>query len=94
MRQMVLIKYIQIGWMPCVACSDQKIKPGQMWLGKNQDGTDIWCACVECQGTRQVPKYKIVDAVTGIEIDYEAFGRKKGVPVHEVKPFLIGSGIS
>lgn len=72
-EQKVLMR--QVGWMPCVACSDYKRIPGRMWLGRTRAGLDDFIICPECEGTGQVPKYQILDAVTGKEIDYEAYGR-------------------
>jgi len=82
----VPVIYRQIGWMPCVACSDsRRLNKGQMWLGKNPNGTDLWTQCPECKGTGEVPRYQILDAVTGEEIDYEAYGRgEDGELIHHV----------
>ena len=77
---MTPILYKQIGWMKCVACSDNKCLPGRMWLGVNErTGHDIQIECPECKGTQLVPKYKIVNALTGEEIDYENQGGKKRI---------------
>lgn len=42
-----------------------------MWLGLKTNGTDDFVPCPECKGSGQVPRYKILDARTGEEIDYE-----------------------
>lgn len=59
----------QVGWMPCVACRDSKLKPGYMWVGR-----DEWILCPECKGKSVVPRYKLLDPRTGCEIDYERVG--------------------
>lgn len=64
----------QVGWMRCVACSDSILRPGWMWLGVTRAGVDDWIICPECMGTSQVPRYEIVNALTGERIDYEAQG--------------------
>lgn len=74
------VLYKQVGWMPCVACSDAHQmrfgqKKGQMWLGHNANGTDLWIDCPACGGKGEVARYQILDARTGEEIDYETFGR-------------------
>lgn len=61
----------QCGWLPCVACRDSKLRPGQMWVGKERTGIDRWITCPECGGTGQVPQVRYIDPVTGLEIDYE-----------------------
>jgi hypothetical protein len=67
---------VQCGRMKCVACSDAtRLRPGQMWLGKDKFGFDEWCVCPECNGTGEVPRYKHLDPNTGLEIDYEAVNR-------------------
>ena len=84
MRQAVEVIYRQIGWMKCVACSDSKRLPGQMWLGLTKAGFDDFIVCPQCKGAAEVPKYQIIDASTGEEIDYEAFGRSRSdEPEHE-----------
>jgi len=75
MQVQVPIIYRQIGWMKCSACSDSKRLTGRMWLGVNRAGIDEYAQCPECNGTAQVPRYQVVDATTGKEIDYEAYGR-------------------
>lgn len=69
------IIYRQIGWQKCVACSDYKRIPGRMWLGHHRNGVDDFIQCPECKGTGQVPRYQVLDARTGQEIDYESYGR-------------------
>jgi hypothetical protein len=67
---------VQCGRMKCVACSDAiRLRPGQMWLGKDKFGADEWCVCPECSGTGEVPRYKHLDPNTGLEIDYEGANR-------------------
>lgn len=91
-QTLVRILYRQIGWMPCVACSDSIRLKGRMWLGVNRwTGVDDMVVCPVCNGTQQVPQYQVIDGDTGQEIDYEAFGRdadgnpiqvSKGVVIH------------
>ena len=80
--EMIPVIYRQIGWMVCVACSDaRKMRfnqlKGQMWLGKNPNGTDMWVTCPVCNGSGEVPRYQTLDARTGEEIDYEGLGRDR-----------------
>ena len=77
---------VPVGWMRCVACSDYRRIPGQMWLGLTRGRSDEFVACPECKGTGQVPRYKHFDTRTGQEIDYEKpgqtfiyLGKHKGV---------------
>lgn len=77
MRQAVQVIYRQVGWMKCVACSDFKRFPGRMWLGLTRAGDDEVIACPSCNGTGQVARFQVIDASTGHEIDYEAFGRTR-----------------
>ena len=85
--EMIPVIYRQVGWMICIACSDSRKMhfnqlKGQMWLGKNTDGTDIFCTCPVCGGSGETPRYQTLDARTGEEIDYEGLGRDKdGNPV-------------
>jgi hypothetical protein len=85
--EMIPVIYRQVGWMICVACSDSRTmrfgaKKGQMWLGKNHDGSDIWIDCPVCKGTGETPRYQTLDARTGEEIDYEGLGRDRdGNPI-------------
>jgi hypothetical protein len=82
MPQAVPVLYKQVGWMRCVACSDWPRFPGRMWLGKEPNGTDITCECPACNGRGEVPRFKILDALTGEEIDYEYFGKdENGNPI-------------
>jgi hypothetical protein len=67
---------VQSGVMPCVACSDFKTRPGQMWLGVTRGGEDMFITCPVCQGTAEVARMKHLDARTGREIDYEKPGQK------------------
>jgi hypothetical protein len=62
---------VQCGWMKCVACSDTRLYPGRMWVGKDKLGFDEWVDCPECRGTARVPQYKHLNPETGLEIDYE-----------------------
>lgn len=71
----VPVLYRQIGWMPCIACSDSKRLKGRMWLGTNRAGVDEFIVCPVCNGTQQVAHYQVIDAMTGKEIDYESYGR-------------------
>ena len=66
----------QIGWMKCIACSDNKLHPGIMWLGHNSIGADINVTCPECSGTGQVPQYEHIDVRTGQRLDYEKPNQK------------------
>jgi hypothetical protein len=67
---------VPVGWMPCIACSDFKTKPGQMWLGYNwRTHEDLCITCPVCQGTGHVARLKHVDVRTGQEIDYEKPGQ-------------------
>ncbi len=64
-----------VGWMSCIACSDFKNRPGQMWLGYDRTGEDCTITCPVCKGTTFVPRFKHFDARTGQEIDYERPGQ-------------------
>lgn len=65
-----------VGWIPCIACSDFRKKPGQMWLGYNtQTHEDLFITCPVCKGTGQVARLRHYDARTGEEIDYERPGQ-------------------
>jgi hypothetical protein len=65
------VMYRQIGWMPCVACKDApQLKKGKMWVGGNS-----YITCVECKGKGEVPRYQVIDSLTGQEIDYETYGK-------------------
>lgn len=66
MKTAQLVVQKQVGWQPCIACSDSKLRPGMIWIGGNN-----WIQCPECKGTAQVPKVKLFDPATGIEINYE-----------------------
>lgn len=65
---------VPVGWMPCVACSDYRTKPGQMWLGYSH-GDDLFIECPVCQGTGQVERVRYIDARNGRELDYERPGQ-------------------
>jgi hypothetical protein len=80
---LVPVLYKQVGWMPCVACSDsRRLRLGQMWLGHKRNGTDDFVPCPACGGTGEVARHKVLDARTGEEIDYETFGRDEfGNPI-------------
>ena len=68
---------VQVGTMPCIACSDFKTRPGQMWLGySHYSREDLFITCPVCKGTGQVDKLKHLDARTGREIDYEKPGQQ------------------
>ena len=68
---------VPVGYMTCVACSDYKKKPGQMWLGYSSYGRgDDFIDCPVCKGTGQVERFKYIDARTGQEIDYEKPGQR------------------
>jgi hypothetical protein len=56
----------QVGWMKCVACSDSKLRPGMMWIGGNN-----WIQCPECEGKAMVPRFKLMDPLSGREINQE-----------------------
>lgn len=85
--EMIPVIYRQIGWTICIACSDSRkmsfgSKKGQMWLGKNPNGTDLWIDCPICGGSGETPLYQTLDARTGKEIDYEGLGRDRdGNPI-------------
>lgn len=66
---------IPVGWMPCVACSDFRTRPGRMWLGYDRTGEDLTITCPVCKGTAQVERVKHIDVRTGQEIDYERPGQ-------------------
>ena len=66
--------YRQCGWMKCVACSDSVKYIGRMWVGYDKLGQDRTIICQACLGAGEVAQYQIIDAATGEEIDYEAFG--------------------
>lgn len=66
---------VPVGWMPCVACSDFRKRPGQMWLGYSKGGEDLFITCPVCLGKGEVPRVKHFDARTGQEIDYEKPGQ-------------------
>lgn len=65
---------VPVGWMRCVACSDFRTRPGQMWLGYSH-GEDLFITCPACKGTGQVERFKYMNALTGQEIDYERPGQ-------------------
>lgn len=68
---------IPVGWMRCVACSDWKERPGQMWLGYNvRTREDIAIDCPACHGAGVVTRLKYIDTRTGREIDYEKPGQR------------------
>jgi hypothetical protein len=68
---------VPIGYMRCVACSDFRKRPGQMWLGYNpRTHEDEFVDCPVCHGTGQVTRLKHVDIRTGQEIDYERPGQR------------------
>lgn len=77
MRQAVKVIYRQIGWMKCVACSDSRKYAGHMWVGHDRIGQDELIVCPECKGSGEVERFQVLDALTGQEIDYEAFGRTR-----------------
>jgi hypothetical protein len=66
---------VPVGWMRCVACSDFRQRPGQMWLGYSRSGEDLCITCPVCKGTGQVERLKHLDVRTGQEIDYEKPGQ-------------------
>lgn len=76
-KHLEVVEYVSVpcGTMRCVACSDFKQQPGQMWLGYTKAGTDMLIACPACRGTGVVTRYKMLDARTGQEIDYEKPGQ-------------------
>lgn len=67
---------VPVGVMPCIACSDFRQRPGQMWLGYSRGGEDLFITCPVCKGTGEVPRVKHLDIRTGQEIDYETPGQK------------------
>lgn len=68
---------VPVGLMPCVACSDFRKKPGQMWVGYTSiTHEDLFITCPACKGTGQVARLKHFDARTGQEIDYERPGQR------------------
>jgi len=66
---------VPVGWMRCIACSDFRRRPGQMWLGYSH-GEDLFITCPVCKGTGQVERLKHLDVRTGQEIDYERPGQQ------------------
>ncbi len=67
---------VPVGWMKCVACSDFRKRPGQMWLGYSpHTHEDLFIECPVCKGAGQVERLKHVDIRTGQEIDYERPGQ-------------------
>lgn len=67
---------VPVGWMRCVACSDFRQRPGQMWLGYTAvTHEDLFITCPACNGTGQVERFKHVDVRNGHEIDYERPGQ-------------------
>jgi hypothetical protein len=46
-----------------------------MFVGVTRGGTDEFIVCPQCKGAGEVAQYQVIDAATGIEIDYESFGR-------------------
>lgn len=69
---------VPVGWMKCVACSDFKQRPGNMWIGysRGSHGEDLFITCPVCKGKGEVERFKYFDARTGREIDYEKPGQK------------------
>ena len=67
----VLAYQVPDTWVRCIACSDYKRRPGQMWLGHTASGTDILIDCPACGGKGQVLRYKYVCPVTGKELREE-----------------------
>lgn len=66
-----------VGWMRCIACSDFKKIPGQMWLGYNyRTHEDYFITCPVCKGAGQVARLHHLDVRTGREIDYEKPGQQ------------------
>jgi hypothetical protein len=69
---------VPVGTKPCVACSDFRQRPGQMWMGysRGSHGEDLFITCPVCKGTGEVPRLKHLDVRTGKEIDYEKPGQR------------------
>ena len=59
---------VPVGWKKCVACSDYKRKPGQMWLGYTKTGADEFVACPVCNGSGELIRFKYVDPISGSEL--------------------------
>lgn len=79
MKHLEVVEFVTVpvGLMKCVACSDFRKKPGQMWLGYSPyTHEDLFIECPVCKGTGQVERLKHVDIRTGQEIDYERPGQK------------------
>lgn len=66
---------VPVGWMKCIACSDFRKRPGQMWLGYGH-GEDLFITCPVCKGKGEVERLKYFDVRNGQEIDYEKPGQK------------------
>ena len=64
----------QIGWQKCVACSDSRTHPGEMWLGSVK-GAREYIVCPVCHGERRVPLVRYRD-LQGREIEPERIGRE------------------
>lgn len=77
MKKLEVIPFVTkpIGWMPCVACSDFKTRPGRMWLGYTKGGDDLTITCPVCKGAGQVERFQHVDVRTGQPIDPERPGQ-------------------
>jgi hypothetical protein len=78
MKHLEIVPFVAVpvGWMPCIACSDFRTRPGQMWLGYSKGGEDLCITCPACKGTGQVEHVKHLDIRTGREIDYERPGQR------------------
>lgn len=74
--EIVPVVTMPVGWMKCVACSDFRQRPGQMWLGYSRGGEDLFITCPACKGTGQVERFKQIDIRNGKEIDYERPGQR------------------